>query len=84
MMRIYSQYTIGGFKIFNFTAFPHTDGNTKYVLMKEIGEAKESAHQEILLLAIVLVVLTDESCIFLQQSSKCLDSSRMWRKQGRD
>lgn len=47
MMRIYSQYTIGGFKIFNFTAFPHTDGNTKYVLMKEIGEAKESAHQEI-------------------------------------
>lgn len=30
-MRIYSQYTIGGFKIFNLTAFPHTDGNTKYV-----------------------------------------------------
>lgn len=47
MMRIYSQYTIGGFKIFNLTAFPHTDGNTKYVLMKEIGEAKESDNQEI-------------------------------------
>lgn len=47
MMRIYSQYTIGGFKIFNLTAFPHTDGNTKYVLMKEIGKAKESDQQEI-------------------------------------
>lgn len=46
MMRIYSQYTIGGFKIFNLTAFPHTEGNTKYVLMKEIGEAKESDNQE--------------------------------------
>lgn len=47
MMRIYSQYTIGGFKIFNLTSFPHIEGKTKYVLMKEIGEAKESEHQDI-------------------------------------
>lgn len=46
-MRIYSQYTIGGFKIFNLTSFPHIEGKTKYVLMKEIGEAKESEHQDI-------------------------------------
>ncbi len=46
MMRIYSQYTIGGFKIFNLTSFPHIKGKTKYVLMKEIGEAKESDQQD--------------------------------------
>lgn len=46
-MRIYSQYTVGGFKIFNLTSFPHIEGKMKYVLMKEIGEAKESEHQDI-------------------------------------
>ena len=45
-MRIYSQHTIGGFKIFNLTSFPHIVGKTKYVLMKEIGEAKESDQQD--------------------------------------
>lgn len=47
MIRIYCQYTVGGFKIFNLNSFPHTIEGQKYVTMLEIKEAKEAERQDL-------------------------------------
>lgn len=47
-MRIYCQYTIGGYKIFHLTGFDHSYENGKYVTMAEIRDASESDNQDIL------------------------------------
>lgn len=46
-MRIYCQYTIGGFKIFQLNAFPHTEGKDRYVKISEIAEARGATEQDI-------------------------------------
>lgn len=47
MIRIYCQYSVGGFKIFNLNSFPHTIEGQKYVAMSEIKDAKEAELQDI-------------------------------------
>lgn len=47
MIRIYCQYSVGGFKIFNLNSFPHTIEGQKYVTKSEIKGAKEAEQQDI-------------------------------------
>ena len=47
-MRIYCQYTIGGYKIFHLTGFDHSYENGKYVTMAEIRDASESDSQNVI------------------------------------
>ena len=48
MMRIYCQYSIAGFKIFNLTSFVNKQGDDRFIRMPEIEEAKASDNQDLL------------------------------------
>lgn len=47
MIRIYCQQTIGGYKIFNISAFTHQDGEYTYVFLNEIAEALKEKTQSL-------------------------------------
>ena len=47
MIRIYCQYTVAGFKIFNLMALPHTMEGGRYARMNEIAEGVEGKEQNI-------------------------------------
>mgnify|MGYP003494591060 FL=1 len=47
MMRIYCQYSIAGFKIFNLTSFVNKQGDDRFIRMPEIEEAKASDNQDL-------------------------------------
>lgn len=49
MIRIYCQYSIGGFKIFNLNVFPHTMHEGKYVFISEIQKGLDGEKQDIFL-----------------------------------
>jgi hypothetical protein len=47
MIRIYCQYTIAGFKIFNLCAFPNTMPKGRFVRMNDISKGLEGERQDI-------------------------------------
>ena len=49
MIRIYCQYSIGGFKIFNLNVFPHTMHEGKYVFISEIQKGLDGEKQSFFL-----------------------------------
>ena len=48
MIKVYCQYTVSGFKIFNTLAFPHKRGNDLYVKMGEVSQALKQEGQKLL------------------------------------
>lgn len=47
MIRIYCQYSVAGFKIFNLTSFPHEMEGGRFVRMNEISEGLDGKKQNI-------------------------------------
>ena len=48
MIKVYCQYSVSGFKIFNTLGFPHQRGNDLYVKMGEISQSLKQEEQNLL------------------------------------
>jgi uncharacterized coiled-coil protein SlyX len=67
MITVFCQYTVGGFKIFNISKFPHKYKDGVYVKPSEIREGEDSVTDSVTVVRGNLCGLTEEAVLWFSQ-----------------